>query len=116
MTALAHRTLPMWLVTVVYLLLIAAPIGLANVLFAQLFPVAVRVVAMGVPFTLATGLFGGTFPLLAQALGQAGHLTLVPWWAAGAAAVSFLGTFLLRPPTGPSTSDTTSPATCEDPA
>ncbi|MGW5118100.1 MFS transporter [Streptomyces noursei] len=116
MTALAHRTLPMWLVTVVYLLLIAAPIGLANVLFAQLFPVAVRVVAMGVPFTLATGLFGGTFPLLAQALGKAGHLTLVPWWAAGAAAVSFLGTFLLRPPTDPSTSDTTSPATCEDPA
>ncbi|MFG2137500.1 MFS transporter [Streptomyces sp. NPDC048650] len=101
MAALAHRTLPMWLVTVVYLLLIAAPIGLANVLFAQLFPVAVRVVAMGVPFTVATGLFGGTFPLLAQALGRAGQLTLVPWWAAGAAAVSFLGTFLVRAPAPP---------------
>ena len=100
MTALAHRALPMWAVTVVYLLLIAAPIGLANVLFAQLFPVAVRVVAMGVPFTIATGLFGGTFPLLAQALGKAGHLTVVPWWAAGAATVSFLGTFLIRLPAG----------------
>jgi MHS family alpha-ketoglutarate permease-like MFS transporter len=102
MTALAHGALPMWVVTVVYLLLIAAPIGLANVLFAQLFPVAVRVVAMGVPFTVATGLFGGTFPLLAQALGKAGHLTVVPWWAAGAAAVSLFGTFLVRfPATGP---------------
>ncbi len=98
MTALAHRALPMWAVTLVYLLLIAAPIGLANVLFAQLFPVAVRVVAMGVPFTVATGLFGGTFPLLAQTLGKAGHLTLVPWWAAGAAALAFLGTFVIRLP------------------
>ncbi|MFB7632557.1 MFS transporter [Streptomyces sp. NPDC056149] len=101
MTALAHRALPMWLVTVGYLLLIAAPIGLANVLFARLFPVAVRVVAMGVPFTLATGLFGGTFPLLAQALANTGRLTLVPWWAAGAAALSLLGTYLIRPPTSP---------------
>ncbi|MGG2461327.1 MFS transporter [Streptomyces sp. RGM 3693] len=114
MTALAHRTLPMWLVTVVYLLLIAAPIGLANVLFAQLFPVAVRVVAMGVPFTLATGLFGGTFPLLAQALGKAGQLTLVPWWAAGAAAISFLGTYLVRASTTPSATHATSLSTRED--
>ncbi|WP_328327848.1 MULTISPECIES: MFS transporter [unclassified Streptomyces] len=103
MMALAHRVLPMWVVTVVYLLLIAAPIGLTNVLFAQLFPVPVRVVAMGVPYTVATGLFGGTFPLLAQALGRAGHLTMVPWWAAGAAVVSLLGTLLIRFPdrTGP---------------
>ncbi|MFI9030489.1 MFS transporter [Streptomyces sp. NPDC053560] len=97
MLALAHGALPMWLVTVVYLTLIAAPIGLTNVLFAQLFPVAVRVVAMGVPYTIAIGLFGGTFPLLAQGLAKAGHLTLVPWWAAGAAAVSLAGTFLIRP-------------------
>ncbi|MEV0599644.1 MFS transporter [Streptomyces sp. NPDC050315] len=98
MLALAHGAVPMWLVTVVYLALIAAPIGLTNVLFAQLFPVAVRVVAMGVPYTIAIGLFGGTFPLLAQAMAKAGHLTLVPWWAAGAAAVSLAGTFLIRPP------------------
>ncbi|MEU6115177.1 MFS transporter [Streptomyces sp. NPDC047117] len=97
MLALAHGAIPMWLVTVVYLALIAAPIGLTNVLFAQLFPVAVRVVAMGVPYTIAIGLFGGTFPLLAQGLAKAGHLTLVPWWAAGAAAVSLAGTFLIRP-------------------
>ncbi|MCB5906852.1 MFS transporter [Streptomyces pinistramenti] len=101
MLALAHRALPMWLVTVVYLVLIAAPLGLANVLFARLFPVAVRVVAMGVPSTVATGLFGGTFPLLAQALGRAGQLSLVPVWAAGAAAVSFGATFLIRLPKGP---------------
>ncbi|WP_405944412.1 MFS transporter [Streptomyces sp. NBC_00932] len=105
MVALAHRALPMWVVTIVYLLLIAAPIGLTNVLFAQLFPVPVRVVAMGVPYTVATGLFGGTFPLLAQAMGRAGHLTMVPWWAAGAAAVSLLGTLLIRFPerSGPTT-------------
>ncbi|GAA0458306.1 MFS transporter [Streptomyces olivaceiscleroticus] len=98
MLALAPGAVPMWLVTVVYLVLIAAPIGLTNVLFAQLFPVAVRVVAMGVPYTIAIGLFGGTFPLLAQGLAKAGHLTLVPWWAAGAAAVSLAGTFLIRRP------------------
>ncbi|MFG2222117.1 MFS transporter [Streptomyces sp. NPDC048644] len=100
MLALAHRALPMWLVTLVYLVLIAAPLGLVNVLFAGLFPVAVRVVAMGVPSMVATGLFGGTFPLLAQALGRAGQLSLVPVWAAGAAAVSFGATFLIRLPKG----------------
>ncbi|MFF2502544.1 MFS transporter [Streptomyces sp. NPDC058067] len=98
MLALAHGTMPMWLVTTFYLLLVATPLGVTNVLFAQLFPVAVRTVAMGVPFTVGVGLFGGTFPLLAEWLGKTGHLAAVPWWAAAAATIAFLATFLVRLP------------------
>ncbi|NLU69338.1 MFS transporter [Streptomyces sp. HNM0574] len=90
--------LPVWAATVLQLLCLAAPLALANVLFARLFPVRIRVVAMGLPFTLATGLFGGTFPLLAEALTANGRIGLVPWCAALAAAVSFGASFLAREP------------------
>ncbi|MEC4015297.1 hypothetical protein [Streptomyces sp. H27-D2] len=86
----------MWGATLIQLLCLAAPLALANVFFARLFPVRIRVVAMGLPFTLAVGLFGGTFPLLAEVLATAGRIGLVPRVAAGAAAVSFGATFLVR--------------------
>lgn len=97
-TAMAHRTLPVWLATMLQLLCLAPGLALASVHFSTLFPIRVRVVAMGLPFALATGLFGGTFPLLAEALTAAGRIGLVPWCAAGAAAVAFAATFLVREP------------------
>ncbi|MFJ2740874.1 MFS transporter [Streptomyces sp. NPDC087440] len=96
--AMATGALPVWLATLLQLMCLAAPLALANVFFARLFPVRIRVVAMGLPFTLAVGLFGGTFPLVAEALAAAGRIGLVPWVAAGAAAVSFGATFLIREP------------------
>ncbi|WP_263248749.1 MFS transporter [Saccharopolyspora rosea] len=104
MTALTAGRLPVWVATALYLVLGVAPtISLANVLFAEVFPVRVRVVAMGVPFTLGVALFGGTFPLVAQGLGAAGLLDAVPWAAAGAAALGLVGTAVLSPARQPVT-------------
>lgn len=98
MSALAQGWLPVWVVTVVYLAVGVAPtIALANVLFARPFPVAVRVVCMGVPFSVGVAMFGGTFPLMAQSLQAAGLLSAVPWVAASAAVVSLIGTYVLKP-------------------
>ncbi|MET7905020.1 MFS transporter [Streptomyces sp. NPDC005336] len=96
--AMASGALPVWLATLLLLLCLAAPLALANVFFARLFPVRIRVVAMGLPFTLAVGIFGGTFPLVAEALASAGKIGLVPWVAAGASAISLAATFLVREP------------------
>ncbi|MER7015889.1 MFS transporter [Saccharopolyspora sp. NPDC000359] len=97
MTALAQGWLPVWAVATCYLVLGVAPTtAVANVLYSEVFPVEVRVVAMGVPFTLAVALFGGTFPLLAGSLAALGVLTAVPWIAAGTAVVTLLGTLLLK--------------------
>ncbi|MFI0465860.1 MULTISPECIES: MFS transporter [Saccharopolyspora] len=96
MTALAQGWLPMWAVATCYLVLGVAPTtAVANVLYSEVFPVAVRVVAMGVPFTLAVALFGGTFPLLAEGLAAFGNLPAVPWFAAGTAVITLLGTAVL---------------------
>ncbi|RKT86256.1 MFS transporter, MHS family, alpha-ketoglutarate permease [Saccharopolyspora antimicrobica] len=97
MTALAQGWLPVWAVATCYLVLGVAPTtAVANVLYSEVFPVQVRVVAMGVPFTLAVALFGGTFPLIAEALAAFGSLTAVPWIAAGTAVVTLLGTLVLK--------------------
>lgn len=95
---MSSGALPVWCANVLQLVCLAAPLALANVFFARLFPVQIRVVAMGLPFTLAVGLFGGTFPLLAESLATSGLIELVPWAAAGAAALSFGSTFLVREP------------------
>ncbi|MER5391544.1 MFS transporter [Saccharopolyspora sp. NPDC002686] len=97
MTALAQGWLPMWAVATCYLVLGVAPTtAVANVMYSEVFPVAVRVVAMGVPFTLAIALFGGTFPLLAEGLAALGSLTAVPWVAAGTAVITLLGTWVFK--------------------
>ncbi|MFR9673810.1 MFS transporter [Streptomyces sp. TR06-5] len=96
--AMGAGLLPVWLATMLHLLCLAAPLALFNVFFARLFPVMIRVVAMGLPFTVAVGLFGGTFPMVAEALAGAGHIGLVPWLAAAASAISFGATFLVREP------------------
>ncbi|EST38319.1 hypothetical protein N566_08055 [Streptomycetaceae bacterium MP113-05] len=96
--AMEAGVLPVWLATILHLFCLAAPLALFNVFFARLFPVQIRVVAMGLPFTAAVGLFGGTFPMVAEALAGAGHIALVPWLAAAACVVSFGATFLIRRP------------------
>lgn len=93
---ISQRILPFGVGAVLYLLLLALPLAIANVFGGQLFPPEIRTVGMGVPSALAIGLFGGTFPLLATALGAHGLAWLVPWLAAGAALISFAASFLLR--------------------
>ncbi|MFJ7271532.1 hypothetical protein ACIQV3_33645 [Streptomyces sp. NPDC099050] len=76
------------LVTVVLLFLLGLPLAVSNVFAGQLFPPAVRAVAVGLPTAAAISLFGGTFPMLAELLRSAGLGAWLPWWPALTAAVA----------------------------
>ncbi|KOU38055.1 hypothetical protein ADK54_30090 [Streptomyces sp. WM6378] len=99
--AVSARRLPAWIAATLVLACLAGPLATANVFFARLFPVRIRVVAMGLPLTLSIALFGGAFPLLAEALADAGHVRLVPWAATAAATLSLAATCLVREPIQP---------------
>ncbi len=96
--AISAERLTPWIAATLHLACLAGPLATANVFFASLFPVRVRVVALGLPLTLSIALFGGTFPLVAEALAEAGHIGLVPWIASATAALSLTSTWLIRTP------------------
>ncbi|MEU3505364.1 MFS transporter [Streptomyces hundungensis] len=96
--AISAERLTPWIAATLHLACLAGPLATANVFFASLFPVRVRVVALGLPLTLSIALFGGTFPLVAEALADAGHIGLVPWIASATAALSLTSTWLIRTP------------------
>ncbi|WP_432088248.1 MFS transporter [Streptomyces sp. bgisy095] len=87
---------PVPVVTVVLLFLLALPLAVSNVFAGQLFPPAVRAVAVGLPAALAISLFGGTFPALAEWLRSAGHGGWVPWWPAITCAAALLASWGVR--------------------
>ncbi|WP_438295900.1 MFS transporter [Streptomyces sp. HUAS TT7] len=96
--AVGAQRLPPWIAATLVLACLAGPLATANVFFARLFPVRIRVLAMGLPLTLSTALFGGAFPLMAEALADAGRIHLVPWAATAAAVLSLAATCLVHEP------------------
>jgi MHS family alpha-ketoglutarate permease-like MFS transporter len=82
---------------VIYLAIFALVLAQANVIFAQVFPTAIRVIGFGIPYTISAAIFGGTTPLVAQSLAAAGHSDRLMGYAAGIAIVSMLATLLVRP-------------------
>ncbi|MEU5307140.1 MFS transporter [Streptomyces noursei] len=93
---ISSRLFAPWIAAAVILTCLAGPLATAHVFFASLFPVHVRVVAMGLPLTTSTAFFGGTFPLLAEALTDAGHVSMIPWCASAASVLSLAATWLVR--------------------
>lgn len=86
--AMTSGKVPVPVVTVVLLFLLGLPLAVSNVFAGQLFPPAVRAVAVGLPTAAAISLFGGTFPMLAELLRSAGHNAWLPWWPALTAAAA----------------------------
>ncbi|MFC7968177.1 MFS transporter [Streptomyces cinereoruber] len=87
---------PVPVVTVALLFLLALPLAVSNVFAGQLFPPAVRAVAVGLPAALAISVFGGTFPALAEWLRSTGHGGWVPWWPAITCAAALLASWGVR--------------------
>lgn len=87
---------PVTVVTVVLLFLLGLPLAVSNVFAGQLFPPAVRAVAVGLPTAAAISLFGGTFPMLAELLRSAGHNAWLPWWPALTAAAALAASWAVR--------------------
>ncbi|MFF3211195.1 MFS transporter [Streptomyces sp. NPDC002886] len=94
--AMNSGRVPVQLVTVVLLFLLGLPLAVSNVFAGQLFPPAVRAVAVGLPTAAAISLFGGTFPMLAELLRSAGHNAWLPWWPALTAAVALAASWAVR--------------------
>ncbi|WP_407839105.1 MFS transporter [Streptomyces sp. DSM 116496] len=87
---------PVPVVTVVLLFLLGLPLAVSNVFAGQLFPPAVRAVAVGLPTAAAISLFGGTFPMLAELLRSAGHNAWLPWWPALTAAAALAASWAVH--------------------
>lgn len=96
MLALSTHVLPFVVVAALFLLCLAIPSAVINVLSGSLFRVTGRATGIGVPNALAIGLFGGTFPLVSQVLTGAGRVELIPWLVVAAAGVALATTALLR--------------------
>ncbi|MFD5148988.1 MFS transporter [Streptomyces sp. NPDC058401] len=94
--AMTAGRVPVPLVTVVLLFLLGLPLAVSNVFAGQLFPPAVRAVAVGLPTAAAISLFGGTFPMLAELLRSAGHNAWLPWWPALTAAVALAASWAVQ--------------------
>lgn len=94
--AMTSGRVPVQLVTVVLLFLLGLPLAVSNVFAGQLFPPAVRAVAVGLPTAVAISLFGGTFPMLAELLRSAGHNDWLPWWPALTAAAALAASWAVH--------------------
>lgn len=96
LAAMTSGRVPVPVVTVVLLFLLGLPLAVSNVFAGQLFPPAVRAVAVGLPTAAAISLFGGTFPMLAELLRSAGHNAWLPWWPALTAAAALAASWGVR--------------------
>ncbi|MCX4778508.1 MFS transporter [Streptomyces sp. NBC_01264] len=94
--AMDSGRVPVQLVTVVLLFLLGLPLAVSNVFAGQLFPPAVRAVAVGLPTAAAISLFGGTFPMLAELLRSAGLGAWLPWWPALTAAAALAASWAVH--------------------
>lgn len=94
--AMTSGQVPVPVVTVVLLFLLGLPLAVSNVFAGQLFPPAVRAVAVGLPTAAAISLFGGTFPMLAELLRSAGHNAWLPWWPALTAAAALAASWAVQ--------------------
>ncbi len=94
--AMTSGQVPVPVVTVVLLFLLGLPLAVSNVFAGQLFPPAVRAVAVGLPTAVAISLFGGTFPMLAELLRSAGLGAWLPWWPALTAAAALAASWAVQ--------------------
>lgn len=92
LTALSHSTSPWvalgWLV--VALTIVSGYSGINVVVKAELFPVQVRALGIGLPHALTVAAFGGTAEYIALWCKRAGHESYFYWYTAGCIGLSLL--------------------------
>jgi MHS family alpha-ketoglutarate permease-like MFS transporter len=72
------------------LLVVAGYTSINAVVKAELFPVRVRALGVGLPYALATAVFGGTAEYVALAMKRIGHEPWFYWYVSGCVFVSLL--------------------------
>ncbi|MBM0105084.1 MFS transporter [Steroidobacter sp. S1-65] len=89
--------------TAFLLILIALSISslyssISAVVKAELFPVEIRALGVGLPYAIAVSLFGGTAEMIALAFKNAGHEELFYWYVTGCVFCSLLVYIFMREP------------------
>ncbi len=89
--------------TAFFLILIALLISslyssISAVVKAELFPVEIRALGVGLPYAIAVSLFGGTAEMIALAFKNAGHEELFYWYVTGCVFCSLLVYIFMREP------------------
>jgi MHS family alpha-ketoglutarate permease-like MFS transporter len=92
LTALSHTTTPWvaFVLLVVALTIVSGYSGINAVVKAELFPVEIRALGIGLPHALTVALFGGTAEYLALWWKGTGHESYFYWYIAGCIGLSLL--------------------------
>ncbi|WBB96671.1 MULTISPECIES: MFS transporter [unclassified Solwaraspora] len=96
LAGLVTGQVPVLVVALVLLALLGLPLAVNNVFVGELFPPAIRTLAIGLPAAAAISLFGGTFPMLAELLRDNGRVGWVPWLVALMATGALLASWGVR--------------------
>ena len=72
--------------------------SISAVVKAELFPVEIRALGVGLPYAITVSLFGGTAEMIALAFKNAGHESLFYWYVTGCVFCSLLVYIFMREP------------------
>ncbi len=72
--------------------------SISAVVKAELFPVEIRALGVGLPYAIAVSLFGGTAEMIALAFKNIGHEELFYWYVTGCVFISLLVYIFMRDP------------------
>ncbi|HVJ53017.1 MAG TPA: MFS transporter [Aliidongia sp.] len=91
-----HDAWTAFLLLMAALLIVSGYTSVNSVVKAELFPVSIRVLGVGLPYTISTSLFGGSAEYVGLWLKQAGHETLFFYYVSGCILCTLLTTLALR--------------------
>lgn len=98
LTALSHAT-DLWVVFAILmlaLLIVSGYTSINAVVKAELFPVEVRALGVGLPYSLTVAIFGGTAEYVALWTKNAGHEAAFYWYVTACICISFFVYFFMK--------------------
>ncbi len=98
MTAMTqtHDAWTAFLLLMAALVIVSGYTSVNSVVKAELFPVSVRVLGVGLPYTLSTSIFGGTAEYAGLWFKQAGHETMFFYYVSACIFCTLVTTLVLR--------------------
>jgi MHS family alpha-ketoglutarate permease-like MFS transporter len=98
MTAIGHTRDPItaFLLILVIIAILSCATSTSAALKAELFPVHVRALGVGLPYALSQSLFGGSAETLALSLKQAGHESLYFWYVTAMIGIALIAALCIR--------------------
>jgi MHS family alpha-ketoglutarate permease-like MFS transporter len=98
MTGISQTTSPWtaFFLIMAALVIVSGYTSINAVVKAELFPVEVRALGVGLPYALTVSIFGGTAEYIALWLKQAGHESLFYWYVTGTILLSLLVYVFMR--------------------